>query len=84
MNRLTLDLPVNYQLMSDRGLVTKVETMADRPESDLQRWVIQLGGCHQFNLIVASKEAMRQRTQLVSLQQDTVYRVAEDGLVVSL
>ncbi len=48
----------------------------------MQRWIVQLGGANDFQLTVATEDAMRRRTQLVSLQQDTLYRLADDGLEV--
>ncbi len=84
MNRLSVDLPPGYQLLSSRGIVTQLDQTDDDPTEELARrsrqWVVQLGGAHRFLLTVASQYAMRQRKQLVSLQQDTLYRVTDDGL----
>ena len=86
MNRMIIDLPRDYELLADRGIVSRFDTgtATEQPLiaslADLQRWVIQLGGTNQFRLIVASQDAMHRRKQLVSLQQDTLYRLTDDGL----
>lgn len=87
LNRLILDLPEQYQLLADRGIVLPAEAVANVPvpstlPSVLRRWVVQLGGVNRLRLIVASPEAMRGRQQIVSVQQDTRYRLLEDGLEV--
>ncbi len=86
MNRFSVELPSGYQLLSNRGIVTRLDRdSGDGSEDALHpahKWMVQLGGTHQFRLIVASQKAMRQRKQLVSLQQDTLYRLTDDGLEV--
>lgn len=85
MNYMTVDLPQGFQPLADRGFVSQLSDVAELEtglEAGMIRWQIQLGGIHRFRLTVASKEAMRRREQLVNVQQNTLYRLANDGLEV--
>jgi YD repeat-containing protein len=84
MNRLTVDLPEDYRLFTTHGVITKLEVDRSSPGASIgmQRWMVQLGGTHRFQLTVASPTAMRHRQQLVNVHQQTLYRLADDGLEV--
>lgn len=84
-NRLTVDLPADCRLLSDRGIVSKVDPQSDGSSGepdDLQRWSVRLGGMNQLQLTVVPPEAAGRRTQLASVRQDTLYQLADDGLEV--
>ncbi|MHB8952804.1 MAG: hypothetical protein ACYC4U_07465 [Pirellulaceae bacterium] len=88
LNRLTIDLPSDLVLSADRGVVTPPDSLPDTAgtapagSNGLQRWSLQLGGHHQCRLTVAPRQADHRRQQLVNVQQDTTYRLMDDGLEV--
>lgn len=84
-NRLVLDLPPEYVLQSDHGLVfgpeqigaTDDATLPDKPLA--QRWTIELGGANQFMVSIGLRDMVSRRQQ-VGVRQDTVYRLETDSL----
>ncbi|MFW6171237.1 MAG: hypothetical protein ACODAD_12160, partial [Planctomycetota bacterium] len=79
-NRLVIDLPRGFRLLSDHGLVSREEEALD-PADDMQRWLVQLGGKHRVRLTVVPDGA-RQRRHVCHVRQETRYRLDDDGLEV--
>ncbi len=88
LSRLVIDLPSDLVLSTDRGLVTPPDAAENETGAGpagpvgLQPWIIQLGGHSRCVLTVAPRQADHRRQQFVSVQQNTTYRLMDDGLEV--
>ncbi len=80
LNRLAVELPADYRLFTDQGMLSELAPATPSAQGGTRRWLIQLGGVHKFQLTVASASALRERQQQVGIQQNTFYRLADDGL----
>ncbi len=85
LSRIILDVPSDFEVRVDHGLVTPpastMDASAGGPASaGLRPWVVELGGQSRCALTVAPGQPNHRRRQLVNVQQDTTYRLTDNGL----
>jgi hypothetical protein len=75
-NRLLLDLPAGFQVVSDVGITSREH--CDRPGCD--RWRIELGGRCQAQLYLAPPEAAKDRRAWPEVRQTSIYDFSLHGV----
>lgn len=93
MSRLVLHVPAELEVSVDRGLIASPTELDDAaaaaPDAGsataggLRRWVIRLGGQTRCTVTVTRRPLDSRRQQLVNVQQDTTYRLADNGLEIA-
>ena len=81
-SRLVIAVPRAHRLTVDRGILTPPEpsTAASTEEEAVDRWVLELGGHSRCEITAIPRMLDSRRQQFVSMQQDTQYRLGENGL----
>ncbi|MCU0958704.1 MAG: hypothetical protein MUF48_01245 [Pirellulaceae bacterium] len=88
VHRLTIDIPDTHELLTDQGLIVGVDEappVAAQGETTvaLRRWRVELGGLSLLELTVAPRESSSRRRRLVSVEQDSRYRLESDSVHVA-
>lgn len=83
-SRMVIAVPRAYRLAVDHGILTPPEPAATTSTEDeaVDRWVLELGGHSRCEITVIPRMLDSRRQQFVSMQQDTHYRLEENGLEV--
>lgn len=89
INQLLIDLPREFVPVVDAGDVRLVNEEFPDPqvvpgeiETGMERWLVALGGTHEFTLRVTPRAAATESLDLTRLRQTTTYRLSKSAIEV--